>query len=337
VTTVEVFLDDTPGETRGVIVRDGRPDRLIVQGDDDVAAHRLGARMVGRVIEVRSALRGAFVELPDGGPGFLTLKTIDQIAAGQKLEVEVASEPRDDKGPRLRQLGPAEGEVRLTQAAPTVAERLAVWAPNAQIVTGLEAIRACQEAVETAREGRAVRPELGLDVRVQRTRALIAADFDYTGGPGAAGRKGQARANRAGLAETARLIRLNGWGGLVAVDLVGAGFDARAIADAARQAFDHPQMVLAPVSRFGVLELSLPWTCAPLEARLARPASRMVDAIRALRLALLQDLSSPRYTLQAAPGLARSVASLAGRLGPRASVVADPAIPESGWRVVEGF
>ena len=59
--SLEVFLDDTPGEVRGVVVRDGRFEHLLIQREDDVAEHRLGARCVGRIAEVHPGLRGAFV------------------------------------------------------------------------------------------------------------------------------------------------------------------------------------------------------------------------------------------------------------------------------------
>ena len=59
---VEVFLDETPGETRGAVMRDGRYTHLLIHRDDDAAQTRLGARSIGRVTEVNQGLRGAFVE-----------------------------------------------------------------------------------------------------------------------------------------------------------------------------------------------------------------------------------------------------------------------------------
>ena len=58
---VEVFLDETPGETRGVVLRDGRFTHLLIQREDDPAETRLGARSIGRVVEINPGLRGAFV------------------------------------------------------------------------------------------------------------------------------------------------------------------------------------------------------------------------------------------------------------------------------------
>ena len=80
--------------------------------------------------------------------------------------------------------------------------------------------------------------EQGIDLAVQRTRALIAVDIDYAHLPGRDARKGRERANREGLKHAARLIRLAHWGGLVAIDLVGANLNPDAVMTAARSAFD---------------------------------------------------------------------------------------------------
>ena len=85
---VEVFLDETPGETRGVIVRDGRFEHLIIQRDDDPPQHRLGARSIGRVARIEPGLRAAFVDLgSDGLAGFLPLSGPVKLAEGARIEV----------------------------------------------------------------------------------------------------------------------------------------------------------------------------------------------------------------------------------------------------------
>src|SRR5690606_3316282 len=101
------------------------------------------------------------------------------------------------------------------------------------------------------------------------TRALVAVDIDHAAAPGRDGRRDKGRANLEGLAQAARLIRLKGWGGLVAIDLVGTGHDGAALLAAARAAFGtEPGIVLGPVNRFGVMMLSLPWRTTPIEERL---------------------------------------------------------------------
>ena len=107
---VEVFLDDTPGETRGVIARGGRYTHLLIHREEEAAQHRLGARSVGRVTQIIPGLRGAFVDLGAGPDAFLPLGRNDSLAQGARIEVAVVAEPRDGKGAAVRRLGPGEGD-----------------------------------------------------------------------------------------------------------------------------------------------------------------------------------------------------------------------------------
>jgi hypothetical protein len=148
---IEVFLDETPGETRGVIVCDGRYQTLLIQRETDVAAHRLGARSIGRVVDVDKSLNAAFIDLGGEPPmGFLPLAKSDVVREGMAVEVIVTAEPRERKGPALRLIGAGEGEPRLLSSTPTVAQELAVLAPSVEIQTGRAAIQAAWEAEEEA-------------------------------------------------------------------------------------------------------------------------------------------------------------------------------------------
>ena len=174
---------------------------------------------------------------------------------------------------------------------------------------------------------------MGLDLKVERTRALVAIDLDWS--PGATGRGGQARdrANARGLAEAARLMRLKGWGGLVAIDLIGTGHDGDAITATARRAFtDTSELVIGPVNRFGVLMLSLPWRRTPIEEQLldadGAPSlrTRAQAVVRTLNQALLSERGSACITARCAPEEAALAAPWAARLGPRGRLIADPAL-----------
>lgn len=332
---LELFLDDTPGEARGVLVRDGRPERLIIQRDGEPAERRLAARSVGRASAIETTLRGAFVDLGGGEPfGFLPLRKADRLAVGQAIEVEVVAEPREGKGPTLKLIGPATDAPRLLAAGSTVEERLAGLAPGVAIQTGAAAIRASLEAEEDARTS--VSTVGGVSVAVERTRALTAVDIDHAPTPGREGRRDKARANQKGLAEAARLIGLKGWGGLVAVDLVGIGHDCAATTAAAKAAFRDAEAVIGPVNRFGVLMLSLPWRTTPVEEMVAGDEARAVDAVRRLRLALAEDTGAPYLTLRCAPAILEKAAPLAARLGPRARTQADPALGAGDIRIQQG-
>ena len=340
---VEAFLDESPGEVRGMVVRDGRFDRLIVQRDSDAPQHRLGARSVGRIAAVDAGLKGAFVDLAAGEPfSFLPLRKSDRVTAGQKVEVEVSAEPREHKGPTLRLIGAGEGEPRLSRPAPTVAEALSNLADGAQVRTGAAAIRAAIEAEEEALAPGGLFAHLGVRLAVERTRALVAVDIDHAAAPGRDGRRDKGRANRDGLMQAARMIRLKGWGGLVAVDLVGTGHDGAAMLAAAKAAFGtDPEVAFGPVNRFGVLMLSLPWRTTPVEERLLAPdgrptpETRAIDAVRRLRLALAENTAAPYLTLRCPPAVAAAAEALAARLGPRARVKADSTV-SVGVEIDEG-
>lgn len=330
---VEAWLDETPGETLGVAARDGRFTHLLIHREGVPPAHRLGARVVGRVTERARGMDAAFVDLGcDGPPGFLPGKA---GTVGERLELEVVAEPRESKGPTLRRLGAGEGAPRLLAPGPTIREALAVLAPGVAPVEGAEAIRAAMEAHEEAMSDRVVLADLGLDVAVQRTRALIAVDLDLAAD---APRAGRDRANRRGLAEAARLIDLKSWGGLVVVDLIGGAQDGEKAMAAARAAFAGPQVAFGPLSRFGLLQLSLPWRRTPVEeaSRAGGPAlSAAVAGVRALRLALLEDRAAPRLTLRLPPAAAGPAAELVGRLGPRAGLRIDADLPAGAHMIVE--
>ncbi|MBN9481313.1 MAG: ribonuclease E/G [Bordetella sp.] len=324
---VEVFLDAAPGETRGMIFRDGRAWTLIIHRDDDRPEHRLGARVVGRVARLAPALRGAFIDLGCGEPfGFLALGKADRPAEGAKLELEVTAEPRERKGPVLRRLGEAGGAPRLLSPGPDVADILNRQAPGAAVVTGAPAIRAALEAEEEALSGGMIAPEVGLDLAIQRTRALIAVDIDHAPAAGRDSRKGREAANREGLRQAARLLGLKGWGGLVVIDLAGVDLHPETTLAMARQAFaGHEGTAVGPLSRFGLLQLSLPWRRTPADERLSAPGTPEIAALRRLRLALLADRAAPRLTLRCPPASAGVLSPWLAELGPRAHMATDAA------------
>ncbi len=331
---IELFYDDTPGERRGVVARNGRFEQMLIQREGDPEAMRLGARSVGRVVAVEPGLSGAFVDLGGEGPhAFLPFERNHVLTVGQTLEVVVTAEPREAKGPVLRRLGAGEGAPRLLEAAPDLLDALTALAPGVEVQTGAAAIQASWDAEEEALGQGDFFAETGVDLAVQRTRALIAVDIDFAPLPGRDSRKGKAAANREGLRQAARLIRLKRWGGLVAVDLIGTVLDGAAVTLQAKEAFAWaPDASWGPVSRFGLMQLSLPWRHTPIEEALGRPGSdralqsEAIDLTRRLRHALLSDTASPRRVGHCRPALMQRAAPLIARLGPRAGLRQDEAV-----------
>jgi hypothetical protein len=338
---IEVFLDDTPGEVRGMVSRDGRFERLIIQREDEPPQNRLGARVVGRVLEPEGAFKAAFLDIGGDRAGFLPLGKGETIRTGDIIEAEVAAEPREAKGPVLKRIGAGEGRPRLLAPGPDVAERLRLLAPGVTPITGVEAIQASWDAEEEALAAGDAFAEWALDVAVQRTRALIAVDIDYLHLAGRDPRKGRARANQEGLKQAARLIRLNGWGGLVAVDLVGTTLDPNAITTMAKAAFAGDDASFGRLSRFGLLQLALPWRTRPVEEILnaggrRSPTTRAIDVARRLKHAMLCDTTAPRFVARCAPDEAEAAAPLVARLGPRAALAADPSAAPGRSIIEEG-
>ncbi|MGZ9114077.1 MAG: ribonuclease E/G, partial [Brevundimonas sp.] len=227
--------------------------------------------------------------------------------------------------------GPASGEPRLLTPAPTLAETLAQLAPGVTPVTGKAAIEAGWAAVE---ESRTCPMLSGGSVAVERTRAMVTVDIDLNSHDMARGRERDA-ANRRGLLEAARAIRLRRWGGLVAIDLIGVGHDGAAILKAAKAAFgDDPRIVYGPVNRFGVLQLALPWERTPLEEVLYRdphlqafwPHQAAQEVTRRIKFELLSDTTRARVTVRCPDQVARLAAPLVARLGPRAHLKPDDSL-----------
>ena len=83
--TVEVFLDDTPGELRAVVERNGRAEHIHIERADDAPQTRLGARSVARVRQSAPGLKGAFIDLGGGHEAFMPLKGGVSAPVGAKV------------------------------------------------------------------------------------------------------------------------------------------------------------------------------------------------------------------------------------------------------------
>jgi hypothetical protein len=145
-----------------------------------------------------------------------------------------------------------------------------------------------------------------------------------------AGKRAILAANLRAVRETARLLRLKGLGGLVVIDLAGKAQEHPEILAAAKNAFepDQPGVVLAGISRLGVLELARPWGETPVAERLQGPDG--LPSLRTLAQRLVRDLDragradpGARLVAACAPDLAEAAAPLVAGLGPRFGVIAE--------------
>lgn len=313
---------------------DGRPERLILQRDDDEPRLMLGAGLIARVATVEPAIGAAFLDLGDGLEAILPFKPDARPVRGAAVEVEIRSEPRRGKLGIARLIGPAEGPPRLLRSPPQLVDILQGIAPDAQVTEGREARQLADEAELEVLETIHPLPGGG-NLSIEPTRALTAIDVDLGERKGQDSKRVTRQANLAALAETARLLRLKGLGGLVVVDLVGRGHDGAALVAAARIAFgpDNPGVAIGPVGRFGTMEISIPRRTSPVLERLQRAEGGLTDRALAQRLIRrLEDEATAqpgsRLIARCAPSVAATAEvlgrKLAERIGARFSIAADP-------------
>ena len=314
-----LFLDRSPGETRGVVTLDEQPERLIIRREDDDPRLQLGARLVGRVARVEPALATAFLDIGGGAEAILPFKPDARPVQGQALEVEIRNEPRRGKLAVARWLGAADGPPRLASPPPDVEAQLRSMARDAEIVGGRAARQVADEAEAEVLETLHPLPGGG-SLAIEPTRALTAVDIDLGERKGSDAKRVTRQANLTALGVAARLLRLKGLGGIVVIDLVGRGHDGAALLAAARAAFgpDNPGVAIGPVGRFGTMELSLPRRTRPIAEVLLREDGAVSD--RALAQRLVRRLQSEG---EAAPG-----ARLLARCAPAVAAAASPLLPK---------
>ncbi len=329
----KLYLDRGIGETRGVVTLDGAPERLLIARDGDGLLTQLGARLVGRVRKVEPAFASAFIDL-GGVEALMSFKPDARPVEGQAIEVEIRSEPRDGKLATVRLIGPAEGKPRLLAAAPDIAEQLTFFARDTTIIEGREA-RAMADAAEAeALETFHPLPGGG-DLAIEPTRALVAIDVDVGERKGQDVKRVTRQANHTALAESARLLRLKGLGGIVVIDLVGRGHDGNALLTAARTAFapDNPGVAIGPVGRFGTMEMTVPRRGRAIRDILGDGAGGLSDLTLALRLIRRLEAAAAsdpggRLVATCAPSVAKAAKphaeTLASRIGARFVIETNP-------------
>jgi Ribonuclease G/E len=313
-----LYLDRCPGEGRGVVQLDGRPERLLIERDGEAPIMR-GALYRGRVVAVSARMGLARVDLGEETAS-LKLTRDTALAEGAILEVEVTAEPGRGKGAFVAPVAArAEGRLGLLRPAPPLVQRLQAFAPDVAIVDGEDARDAADEAQAQGLAHEHAFPG-GLNLCIETTRALVAVDVDLseTGASGSV-----LKANLAAIRHTARLLRLKGLSGLVVVDLIGFPQEKTKVHAACLEAFapDGADVVIGPISRFGALELALPRRDRPIAERLldadGQPSARTVAqaTVRDLQRRARFEAGS-RLVATCTPEVAAVLGLLVAELGP---------------------
>lgn len=344
--TTTVWTDATIGETRQVLVKDGHAVALHVARWSDRGRRALwGEVYVGRVRSIDKRLRGAFVDLGlESENGFLRLDAAGRVnghalTEGTAVRVDVTREAARDKSPVLRFSGIATETTTQCVARHESDDELdAATAADPETRERIDAI------VDAALERSAPIPGGGV-LHIEPTAALVAIDVDAAGRAGSGDPERFARElNLAAAGAALRELRLRNLGGIAAIDFVSqrdrtAG--AAIVAALKAAAIEDPWGVtVAPMSRFGVVELSRGQLRTPLAERLlgvdGRPSEETM-ALKALR-AMEREARQARgreVVARLAPEvvawLERDMidwrTALQSRIGPRWRLVAEPGAP----------
>jgi Ribonuclease G/E len=266
---LESWTDGAVGETREALVRDGVPVMLAVRRWSAVGRLALWGEVYrARVNAVDVRRRGAFLDLGLGeARGFVRVDAGGRartptgalaLVEGQIVRARVRREAVGGKSAVLEVIGSVDGDV----GRESTPEQTAPPSAEAEIRDRLDAL------VEASLAPRVPLPGGGALI-VERTAALVAIDVDAGGRGGSGDPERFARAlNVEAAHEAARQVRLRGLGGIVAIDFVsmrdpaGRAAVMAALKDAV--ADDPWGVVVAPMSRFGVVELSRGQLRAPL-------------------------------------------------------------------------
>lgn len=336
------FIDEGLGETRGGVLLDGRPERLLIQRDGDLPRLALGARLRARVRQVEPALAMAFLDLGEGAEAMLAFKPESRPRQGEAIEVEIRTEPRRDKLASVRLIGPAQGAPALLAPPPSLHDQLRHLAGEGEAESGRIARQMADQAEAEALEVIHPLPGGGT-IAIEPTRALTAIDVDVGERKGDEAKRVTRQANLAALSVAARVLRLKGLGGLVVFDMAGRGHDGAALMAAARAAFnpDNPGVSIGPISRFGTIELTVPRRGRPAMEILTDAAGRVSArtlAQRLIRRLEAEAVAAPggRLSGVCAPAVAEAARPLlhllAAKIGARFEVQGDAAL---AWDQIE--
>lgn len=302
----------TLGETRWVALDAGdRPLALYLERHTKTAV--VGAQLAARIGRAEPGAGGIFIEIAGSAGAFLRVNpgqirsnpVIPVPSEGSSVTVEVISESRAGKLPRVKLVQPG---------APHTLSGADAW--RGSLIGGtsapVEQATAGDSLVAAAFED-ALAPDVTLPgggrLRIDRTRALTAADIDSAGR--AAKGSAAARAlslNREAAAALAREILLRGLGGLFVLDCVSplTKETSGKVRDAFVQAWSglstRPARALPP-SPLGLMELSTGWWTTPLademldETGAPTPETVALDGLRKLEAAAQRDRMA-RLTLK---------------------------------------
>lgn len=259
-------IDQAIGETRAAVFEGSKPVELFVHRDSNRDRPVAGDRFAGRVRHIEKSLGAAFIDLgcqPDGFLKFTNSPQAPRLAEGLRIEVDVIREAEDGKGPLVQyiQLAPDSRPGRISgQSLPAFiqARYPGIELKDAPIDQWLEAV---DEHVSLPGGGA---------ITIEKTRALWAIDIDS--GTSAS----PFNVAKAAMPIIAAQLRLRGIGGLICIDV--PNLRQRRQRDEIFSALEaacepDPNIIkVAPMSRFGVIEMTRSRTGRSLDEILKDPS-----------------------------------------------------------------
>jgi len=277
---LETWIDAAIGETREVLVRQGRPIALrIARWSDEGRRARWGEAYCARVTMIDRRRRGAFIDLGlKQDQGFLPLdsegrvrlrdkKPVD-LREGQGIIVSVSREGARSKNPVVELLETGhDGEAPHRVAQHASDEHLLLTRP-----TEVE-VRGKIDALIEDMLSRTAPIAGGGVLTIEPTAALVSIDVDAGARAGSGDPERFALdLNLAAAQEAAHQVRLRNLGGVIALDFVSMRAKAHRaqLEQAVRAAFaDDPWGVqFGELSRFGVFELARQQHYQPLHEQM---------------------------------------------------------------------
>lgn len=274
-------IEEAVGETRAAVYENKTLVELYVRRWSDKNKARAGDVFHGIVRRLDNGMGAAFIDLGAEPMGFLKFTmapNAPRFREGQRLEVEVTRESEIGKGPVLRFTKLVdEGKPGKISGGDIRDHIRGRFSKNIKFETAR--VNSIEEACD-----REISIQGGGDIAIDFTRALVAIDVD----------KGPAQSGFTVCQNVLPLIasqmRLRGIGGLIVIDLpnLRQPKQREKLYELAQLAFENdPNIVkIAPMSRFGTVEMTRSKPQASLDEILNDQYGRPTDetlALRALR------------------------------------------------------
>jgi len=297
-------IDKAIGETRAAVYEGKALVELYTDRWSRENAPQIGDIYIGRVRDISKDLGAAFIDLGGEQDGFLRFTMASgapRFQQGQYLRVKVTGEREGGKSVIVKYEDRAECEAKPRRLSrPTLEDRISTRF-NGCVSFEEGAVNALDDACE-----REIALSGGGSISIEKTRAMWVIDID---------RGGIASGFEASLTACdviAKALRLRGIGGLIAIDFPnlrqrGQRDKVHAALEAAFKNDTH-SVKIAPLSRFGVIEMSRAQGGQGLDAVMnnahgqAAMETRGLYAIRQL-LASARQSGGAQLTLEAPSGV----------------------------------